>query len=76
MDHAAHLAELAAAYRAADEARERARLALAEGMRGASAAGARQGEILEATGHVWTREYVRRVLKGDVVTVEKAQELA
>lgn len=66
MDHGARLVELADTYRRAEEALARARLALAEGMRTASAAGARQGEILQATDHVWTREYVRRVLKGEV----------
>lgn len=59
--HAEKLAKLADRYRAATEDLRQARLALAAEIR-AAAGDMKQADIIRATGHVWTREQVRRVL--------------
>jgi hypothetical protein len=56
------LVEAAEQYLHATEDLERARERLKTAIRQAYVAGARQSEILRATRHVWTREYVRKVL--------------
>lgn len=61
-DHAEKLSKLAADYRRAVKALDDARQALAKGVRDADRDEVRQGDILKATNHVWTREQVRRVV--------------
>jgi hypothetical protein len=60
-NHTEALAAAADAYRRAAVAQEQARAALTEAVRAAHADKVRQVDILKATGHVWTREQVRRV---------------
>lgn len=62
MDRTPKLHDLAQAYRDATQALDDARAALITGVRDASAQGMRQADIIRDTGHVWTREQVRRVL--------------
>jgi activator of 2-hydroxyglutaryl-CoA dehydratase len=50
-------------YRTAQQRQEDAREQLAAAIREASAAGARQVDLVNATGY--TREHIRRILKGD-----------
>jgi hypothetical protein len=60
MTHETQRAELRAAaedYRRLQAARER----LTQAVRAANTAGMRQVDILSETGHVWTREQVRRI---------------
>ena len=57
------LAELTERYRTATEAQAEARDALADGIRAAFAVGKRQADIVREIDHVWTREYVAKVLK-------------
>lgn len=56
------LARAAESYRRAQADLDEARAELANEIRAAYHSGRRQADILRATGHVWTREYVRRVL--------------
>lgn len=55
------LSEAADDYRRSQAAFDAARHKLAQQIRKADAAKMRQVDILRATGHVWTREQVRRV---------------
>jgi hypothetical protein len=59
-DHQRTLAKAAADYRRLQTAREH----LIDTIRAAAADGVRQVDILRATGHVWTREQVRRITAG------------
>lgn len=56
------LAEAAAKYERAAEAKDRASAELAELMRSVYADGGQQSAILRAANHVWTREYLRIIL--------------
>lgn len=56
------LAEAAAKYERAAEAKERASAELADLMRAAYADGEQQSAILRASKHVWSREYMRILL--------------
>lgn len=56
------ISELADEYRRATEAQKAASDRLGDAMRRAFAADEKQSEILKATGHVWSREYLRIVL--------------
>ena len=60
--HERALAEAAEQYERAQEAAKQASHNLAEAMRAAYADGEKQSEILHATKHVWSREYLRIVL--------------
>ncbi len=60
------LADLTARYRQAQEDLEAARKALMDGIRAEYAGGARQADIVRAIDHVWTPEYVRKIVKGRV----------
>lgn len=60
------LADLTARYRQAQEALEAARTALMAGIRAEYEAGKRQADIVRAIDHVWTPEYVRKIVKGRV----------
>ena len=57
------LAELTERYRKASEDLEDARKALIEGIRAEYAAGTRQADIVRSIDHVWTPEYVRKIVK-------------
>jgi len=61
-DHERALAEAADAYKKAQEAAKAASNRLADAMRAAYADGEKQSEILHASKHVWSREYLRVVL--------------
>lgn len=63
MDHEKLLADAAKTYRRRLTEMETARDALAARVRAAAADGLRQVEIVRATGHVWTREYVRQITR-------------
>jgi hypothetical protein len=58
------LADLTARYRRAQSELEEARQALMKGIRDERAAGTRQADIVRRIDHVWTVEYVRKILKG------------
>lgn len=60
--HERAIAEAAAEYRRADEAKKRASAQLADAMRAAFADHEQQSAILKASGHVWSREYLRVLL--------------
>jgi hypothetical protein len=57
------LAELTEKYRHADAELKAARDSLAAGIRAEYAAGMRQADIVRAIDHVWTGEYVRKLIK-------------
>ncbi len=61
-EHERAIAEAAAAYVKASEAKEAASARLADAMRAAFADNERQSAILRAAGHVWSREYLRVLL--------------
>lgn len=63
MDHTPRLTNLADTYRAAKTALDQAREALRDEIRNARADGMPQGDILRATGNLWTREQVRQITK-------------
>lgn len=60
--HERAIAEAAAAYRRAIEAKETASATLAAAMRAAFEDNEQQSAILKAAGHVWSREYLHIVL--------------
>lgn len=60
-DHTERLAELADRYRSARTELDDARDALTGEIRAAMGDGMRQSDVLRATGHVWTREMLRRL---------------
>jgi hypothetical protein len=60
--HEKALGAKAEAYRRAKEAAQAATDELAEAIRAAYADGEQQAAIVRATGHVYTREYVRVIL--------------
>lgn len=62
-NHEQRLAELADAYRKAQTDLDDARDALTHEMKAAKGDGMRQADIIRATGHLWTREYLRKILK-------------
>lgn len=61
-EHEQALGEKAEAYRRAKEALQAATDELTEAIRAAYGDGEQQSAILRATGHVYTREYVRVIL--------------
>lgn len=61
-DHERELAEAADQYLRATDDLEKARLRLKKAMRDAYADNEQQAAIIRAAKHVWTREYVRKVL--------------
>ncbi|XVV05832.1 hypothetical protein ACQPW3_10750 [Actinosynnema sp. CA-248983] len=63
VDHQAALSQCAAEYREAQARLSDAREALNGAIRAADADGMKQADIIRATGHVWTREQVRQVLR-------------
>lgn len=61
-EHERAIAEAAAEYQQATEAKDRASAKLADAMRAAYRDNEQQSAILKAAGHVWSREYLRIVL--------------
>jgi hypothetical protein len=61
-EHERELDEAAQQYLRATEDLERARERLKTAIQRAYSAGMRQSEILRATRHIWSREYIRKVL--------------
>ncbi|MTD55729.1 hypothetical protein [Amycolatopsis pithecellobii] len=58
------LTQLVDHYRRAQNDLEDARLALIDGIRTEYAAGMRQADIVRGIDHVWSDEYVRKIVKG------------
>lgn len=64
-DHEARLADAAADYRDAAAELDTARLKLAQRINAAAEDGVRQVDILRAIDHVWSREYLRKLYRGE-----------
>jgi hypothetical protein len=60
--HEHAIAEAAAAYKRAAQAKDAASARLADAMRAAYADGEPQSAILRAASHIWSREYLRVLL--------------